>query len=127
VLAFAYAAGKDALHCEFDTAMVALIDTACTLCVHSRLWREAYEKRLPEHLVCKKTDRMRNFSFANGSREKQVPVYIFPIGIAGYNGEVHSMEVPTAKTPLLISLPALDALDAQIDSRKDKLPSEPWT
>ena len=121
LLAFAYAVGKDALHCEFDMATVALVDTACTLCMHSKLWREAYEKYLPEHLVCKKTDRTRNFSFANGSREKRVPVYIIPIGIAGYSGEVHSTEVPTGKTPLLISLSALDALDAKIDLRGRKV------
>ncbi len=94
VLEFAFVAEAD-LHDEFNLPAIALIDTACTLCMHSKYWREAYEARLPAHLACTKTDRTRNFSFANGSRERRVPVWIIPSGIAGEQGQL-SMKMSLA-------------------------------
>ena len=38
---------------------VALVDTACTSCMHSRKWREEYSKSLPEGYACEKTEKFK--------------------------------------------------------------------
>ena len=39
-----------------DESRLCLLDSACTACMHSRRWRQAYERTLPAGLSCQKTD-----------------------------------------------------------------------
>ena len=97
-----------------DESRLALVDTACTLCMHSRTWREAFEKHLPHGRQCEPTEKFKNFGFANGKRQAGCQVFRIPIGIAGHEGEVHSAELTQGSTPLLFSVSALAALDGEI-------------
>ncbi|CAK0792797.1 unnamed protein product [Prorocentrum cordatum] len=116
---FTFAVGRaDCTTINYD--VVALVDTACALCMHSKSWRERFEKHLPPDLTCRKTDIQRKFTFASGSKQ-QGDVYVIPIGIGGFRGEAHSTEIPTGTTPLLISIPALDMLDGHIHMKSKKL------
>ncbi|CAE8678310.1 unnamed protein product [Polarella glacialis] len=95
-----------------DESRVALLDTACTFCMHSLAWRVAFEKSLPPGLKVENTGRFKVFHFADGSKTaKRVPVMKIPLGIIGFIGEAHSAELETGTTPLLLSIPAQEALD----------------
>ena len=59
---------------------LALLDTACTACMHSKAWREAYERSLLEDEKCIPTPHRKTFHFANGdSTENKVTVWKIPI------------------------------------------------
>ena len=107
---------------EVDESKLCLLDTACTACMHSRRWREAYSKSLPEGYECTPTPQRKTFHFANGSSTaNQAVVWRIPIFIAGRRGEVYSAEIPDGMTPLLFSIPAMDSLDMVIHVRKLKV------
>ena len=98
-----------------DESSLALIDTACTMSVHSTAWRVAFCKHLPDGRQCYKTDKMKRFHFAGGGETPEpCPVWVIPISFDGRDGEVHSTEVPTGTTPLLLSISVLEALDAVV-------------
>lgn len=102
-----------------DEVCLALIDTACTACMHSMSWRKAFELRLPTSVKCEPLQQFKTFHFANGSSTaSQIQVWKIPICLGGRPGNVHSAEVPEGNTPLLLSIPALDALDAVVYLRK---------
>ena len=104
-----------------EEGSMALIDTACTACMHSRSWREQYQQTLPEGLECSPTPYKKLFHFANGaSTEDQIPVWRVPIFLTGYRGEVFSAEVPSGHTPLLLSISSMAALDMVIHVKKQK-------
>ena len=94
---------------EINESLVALLDTACTSCIHSRRWREAYSRSLPAGAICEMTPARKHFHFANGqSTEQKLIVWKIPIYLGGCRGEVHSAEVDTGTTPLLLSIPTMD-------------------
>ena len=98
---------------------VALVDTACTSCMHSRKWREEYSKSLPEGYACEKTEKFKVFHFADGSSTShKVAVWKIPIFLGNRPGQVQSAEVDTGTTPLLLSIAALVALDAVLFMKK---------
>ena len=102
-----------------DEVGLALIDTACTACMHSMSWRLAFSRRLPDMVKCEPSQQFKTFHFANGSSTaSQIQVWKIPICLGGRPGEVHSAEVPEGNTPLLLSISALDALDAVVFMRK---------
>lgn len=98
---------------------LALLDTACTACMHSKAWREAYERSLPEDEKCIPTPHRKTFHFANGdSTENKVTVWKIPIYVGGFKGEVYSAEMPKGNTPLLLSIAAMTALDMVVFLRR---------
>ena len=97
----------------------ALLDTACTACMHSKAWREAYQRSLPEGEKCSQTPHRKTFHFANGdSAENKVTVWRIPIYVGGFKGEVYSAEMPKGNTPLLLSIAAMTALDMVVFLKK---------
>ncbi|CAE7672788.1 dnaaf1, partial [Symbiodinium microadriaticum] len=97
---------------ELNEARLALVDTACTSCLHSRAWREAYQQTLPTGLECRATSNQKTFHFANGqSSDGRLQVWSIPVFLGGVRGEIHSAEMPEGTTPMLLSIPAMDALD----------------
>ena len=95
-----------------DESRVALVDTACTSCMHSRAWRMAFSRSLPEGQECQVTDRSKTFHFADGSTtSNRIAIWRIPIFIGGRPGQVMSAEVESGSTPLLLSVPSLEALD----------------
>ena len=68
---------------EVDESQYALLDSACTSCLHSRAWREAYETSLPEGVTCSATPNRKQFNFANGQGSEKLPVMRIPIYLAG--------------------------------------------
>ena len=104
---------------HFDECQVALLDTACTACMHSKAWRVQYEKSLPPDAQCQPTPLRKTFHFANGaSSADKLVVWKIPIFLGGFRGEVHSAEVPEGNTPLLLSIAAMSALDMVIRLKK---------
>ena len=102
-----------------NESLVALIDTACTSCMHSKAWREAYSRSLPEGFHCEATDKTKVFHFADGSSTgSNVAVWNIPIFLLNRPGAVLSAEIPTGTTPLLLSISSLVALDAVIFMRR---------
>ena len=98
-----------------DEATLALIDTACTACMRSMNWRLAFSKQLPESVRYEPLQLFKTFHFANGSSTaSQIQVWEIPICLCGRPGEVHSAEVPEGNTPLLLSISALESLNAII-------------
>ena len=96
---------------HINEARVALLDTACTACLHSRKWRQAYSSTLPSGYQCTATKSKKAFHFDNGDCENQMVVWRIPIFLQGVAGEVHSAELDAGATPLLFSIPATQALD----------------
>ena len=105
-----------------DESRLCLLDSACTACMHSRRWRQAYERTLPAGLSCQKTDQTKVFHFANGaSTEDRVAVWEIPIFLGGRRGQVYSAELPEGSTPLLLSIPAMTALDMTLQMKQRKV------
>eukprot|EP00435_Cladocopium_sp_Y103_P040884 s349_g11.t1 len=101
---------------DVNESLLCLVDTACTSCMHSKRWREEYEKSLPDGAVCSMTPSKKVFHFANGqSSENRLSVWRIPIFLDGFAGEVFSAEVPEGNTPLLLSIAAMTALDMVIN------------
>ena len=86
---------------------LALVDTACTRCMHGQFWREAFERDcLAKHgLQVKFLNSERDFTSAFGHKRRGVQVRI-PVSFAGHRGEVISTEMPDCNMPLLLSLSA---------------------
>lgn len=88
-------------------------------CMHSKAWREAYSRSLPEGFCCEPTDKTKVFHFADGSSTgSNVAVWSIPIFLQNHPGTVFSAEIPTGTTPLLLSISSLVALDAVIFMRR---------
>ena len=74
-----------------DESWVALVDTACTACLHSAAWRRAFERTLPPEYTCQLTECSKVCHFADGSSTgTRVPVWRLPVFLGGRPGEVHS-------------------------------------
>ena len=93
---------------------LALVDSACTRCMHSKAWRERFEHEClwPAGLEVELLDMpKRSFKSAFGEQRSGRQVKI-PIGLGGKRGEVVSTEMDDCETPLLLSISAQEALDA---------------
>ena len=102
-----------------DESRVCLLDTACTSCMHSTRWREAFQRTLPAGMTCTPTATTKAFHFADGSTtNERAIVWRIPIFICGHHGEVFSAEIKSGGTPLLLSIAAMDALDMVLHVRK---------
>lgn len=63
---------------------LALVDTACTSCMHSKAWRLAYSQTLPSGYECQRTQRMKTFHFADGSNTgTKIFIWRIPIFMKG--------------------------------------------
>ena len=51
---------------EVNEGRLCLLDTACISCMHSKRWREEYQKTLPDGVVCAMTPSKKVFHFATG-------------------------------------------------------------
>ena len=99
-----------------DDSLLCLLDTACASCLHSKAWRLAYERSLPEGTLCRPTSQRKTFHFANGqSTDDKLVVWRLPVFFANVPGEVYSAEMPSGQTPLLLSIPAMEALKMVLD------------
>ena len=102
-----------------DESRVCLLDTACTSCMHSKKWREAYESTLPEGMSCSPTASTKSFHFANGATtDERATVWRIPIFLEGHKGEVFSAEITSGSTPLPLSIAAMTALDMVLHVRE---------
>ena len=104
-----------------DESKLCLLDTACTSCLRSRRWRQAFEKWLPEGVACTRTGQTKNFHFANGQSESQLTVWKVPVYLNNIHGEIFSAELPSGSTPLLLSLPTMTALGMVLDLAAGKV------
>ena len=109
---------------EVDESRVCLLDTACTACMHSKTWRLAYERHLPDEWKCEETSNSKTFHFADGS-STQATVWRIPILLGGRRGEVLSAEVVTGSTPLLLSVTSMESLQMDPFCAKDAHTLEP--
>ena len=88
---------------ELDESAVALLDTACTSCIHSRRWRLSYAKDLPAEHECSVTPGKKHFHFANrDSTAEKLSVWRIPIFLGGRLGEVYSAEVLSGHTTAVV-------------------------
>eukprot|EP00435_Cladocopium_sp_Y103_P062124 s1878_g23.t1 len=97
---------------------LAILDSGCTRTMHGTVWASKFEERLSElnlQPMCKtKTQRFRGVGGETVSRV----VKIFPIGLGGVHGELHSAETD-GDTPLLLSRPFMQSLGAVINLKKN--------
>ena len=106
---------EDSENASSDDELVALVDTACTRCMHGRRWRRRLERLLAKAgRRVKVTAGQRSFKFAGDAEAKTNVVVEFPIGIKGHEGMIRSPEVGE-HTPLLLSIGALKALGMKMD------------
>ena len=108
-----------------------MIDTACASCLHSKKWRESYQRTLPPGALCTPTNASKLFHFADGkSSQGRLTVWRVPIFFGGVPGEVYSAEISAGTTPLLLSIPCMQALDMIILVRKQEVsprtPPDHW-
>ena len=104
---------------EMRRGRLALVDTACTSCLRSKKWRESYQRTLPPGAFCTPTNASKLFHFADGkSSQGRLTVWRVPIFFGGVPGEVYSAEISTGTTPLLLSIPCVQALDMIILMRQ---------
>ena len=104
-----------------DESKLCLLDTACTSCLHSRRWRQAFEKWLPDGVSCFRTGQVKNFHFANGQSESELTVWRVPVYLNNIYGEIFSAELPGGGTPLLLSLQTMTALGMVLDLAAQKV------
>ena len=68
---------------------------------------------------CEETSAKKTFHFANGqSSDGRLAVWCLPIFVGGIKGQIYSAEMPDGTTPLLLSIPAMEALDMILYMRK---------
>ena len=97
----------------------ALVDPALTSCMHSQSWRIEYSKSLPPGYECMRTEHSKVLNFADGSSTStRAPCGKFQNFLGNRPGFVHSAEVGTGTTPLLLSIASLVALDAILFMRR---------
>ena len=100
-----------------DPPGLAILDSGCTRTMHGTSWAADFEKALSSkglQPLCKsKTQR---FKGVGGETISQV-VKVFPIGLGGTHGELHSAETE-GDTPLLMSRPFMQKLGAIIDLQR---------
>ena len=100
-----------------DPPGLAILDSGCTRTMHGTSWAADFEKALSSkglQPLCKsKTQR---FKGVGGETISQV-VKVFPIGLGGTHGELHSAETE-GDTPLLMSRPFMQKLGAIIDLKR---------
>lgn len=87
----------------------------------------AFSRSLPEGQECQITDRSKTFHFADGSTtNSRIAIWRIPIFIGGRPGQVFSAEVESGSTPLLLSVPSLEALDVVLRVKEMVMEVTPW-
>ena len=99
---------------EDDPPGLAILDSGCTKTMHGSQWAQRFEEALAEYnkrpIILEKTQKFHGV----GGETISTMVKIFPIGIGGNDGEIHSAETE-GSTPLLISRPFMQDLGTVID------------
>ena len=97
-----------------DPPGLAILDSGCTKTMHGSQWAQRFEEALAEYnkrpIILEKTPKFHGV----GGETISTTVKIFPIGIGGNDGEIHSAETE-GSTPLLISRPFMQDLGTVID------------
>ena len=107
-LAAAFLAAPD------DPPGLAILDSGCTRTMHGEKWATQFEQALHE-LGLSSESRPKNQAFRGiGGQLNSDTVKVFPVGIAGIHGELHSAETP-GNAPLLLSRPFMQELGTVID------------
>ena len=110
-IAMAYTAAPE------DPPGLALLDSGCTRSMHGREWAERYEAELSKlGLSIQSKLKRQSFSGVGGKVESHA-TKVFPVGIGGVHGELHSAETP-GNVPLLVSRPFMEELGTTIDFGK---------
>ena len=112
----------DGDHGTPNEARLALIDTACASCLHSKKWRLAYQRTRPGDYVCSPTNASKVSHFADGgSSGGRLTVWRVPIFLGNVAGEVYSAGIDSGSTPLLLSIPCMQALDMVLLMRRKEV------
>eukprot|EP00435_Cladocopium_sp_Y103_P024596 s4511_g6.t1 len=97
-----------------DPPGLAILDPGCTRTMHGENWSKSFEAELGK-LGLSSRRRLKHQSFKGVDGEiASNTVKVFPIGIGGVNGELHSAEAPGG-LPLLLSRPFMEQLETVID------------
>ena len=97
-----------------DPPGLAILDSGCTRTMHGKDWAEAFELELGKlGLSCRRRPKHQSFRGVGGQIASDT-VEVFPVGIHGVNGELHSAEASGA-LPLLLSRPFMEELQTVID------------
>ena len=100
-----------------DPPGLAILDSGCTRTMHGKDWADQMEQGLLANgLSSAKRSKDQTFRGIGGKIQSK-HVRIFPVGICGVHGEVHSAETP-GNTPMLISRPFTEELGAVINLGK---------
>ena len=99
---------------EDEPPGLAILDSGCTKTMHGKAWGDRLEEELNK-LGLSSSLRKRHQVFKGiGGKVESEGIKVFPCGIYGVRGEIHSAETP-GSTPLLISRPFMEELGAVID------------
>ena len=97
-----------------DPPGLAILDSGCARTMHGKDWADQMEQGLLANgLSSAKRSKDQMFRGIGGKIQSK-HVRIFPVGIYGVHGEVHSAETP-GNTPMLISRPFMEELGAVIN------------
>ena len=99
---------------ESDPPGLAILDSGCTRTMHGESWSSSFEKALAVFSLKPKIRQKKQRFREVGGDTTSSTVKIFPIGIGGVHGELHSAETP-GETPLLLSRPFMEKLGAVIN------------
>ena len=101
-----------------DPPGLAILDSGCTRTMHGSEWAHRFEEEISKYdLVPKVRDKRQTFKGIGGAAESKI-VKVFPVGIGGSHGVIHSAETD-GQTPMLISRPFMQALGTIIDLKNN--------
>ncbi|CAJ1448790.1 unnamed protein product, partial [Effrenium voratum] len=97
-----------------DPPGLAILDSGCSRTMHGRGWAEEFEKALTDLGLTFDT-KAKDQSFKGiGGHIKSTEIKIYPIGIGGRHGQLHTAETPDM-SPLLLSRPFMKKLGTIMD------------
>ena len=99
---------------ELDAPGLAILDSGCTRTMHGSSWAKSFEEVLKtKGLIPQVKDKVQRFRGVGGETISN-HVKVFPVGIGGAHGSLHSAEVE-GTTPLLLSRPFMQELGTIIN------------
>ena len=97
-----------------DAPGLAILDSGCTRTMHGSEWSAAFEDALKKYdLKPQSKNKLQRFRGVGGETVSNT-VKVYPVGIGGSHGELHSAETKGG-TPLLLSRPFMQELGTIID------------
>ncbi|CAJ1436956.1 unnamed protein product [Effrenium voratum] len=97
-----------------DPPGLAILDSGCSRTMHGRGWAAEFEKALTDLGLTFDT-KAKDQSFKGiGGHIKSTEIKIYPIGIGGRHGQLHTAETPDM-SPLLLSRPFMKKLGTTMD------------